>query len=225
MIKPEIILALDIENLSQVKFFLKRTHPFIKIFKVGIVLFTRYGPKVVKLIQDFGAEVFLDLKFFDIPNTVEKAVKSAVSLRPKMLTLHIQGGDKMLMRAKKISIEESQRLKINPPLLLGVTVLTSQYASPLRVLKLAKEAKNCHLDGVVCSVHELKLLKRNIKDKDFVYVTPGVRIENLKEDDQKRTATLREAKELGADYVVLGRPILEAEDIESVLEKIRSQLK
>lgn len=210
--KAEIIVALDVDSLQRAKYFVNKLYPKIKIFKVGSQMFTAYGPKVVEFIRNRGAEVFLDLKFLDIPNTVANAVRSAVRLKVKMMTLHISGGEETLTRAVQAARKESRKLKIKKPLLIGVTVLTSQKASPQQVLKLAKLGIDCGLDGVVCSVREAAHLRKYI-GKRFVIVTPGIRPKAaVGKDDQKRVATVDQAIKAGSDYLVVGRPILEAKD-------------
>ncbi len=217
--KAKIILALDVDSFSKAKYFVNKLYPKIKIFKVGIQLFTLCGPKIVEFIHKKGAGIFLDLKFFDIPNAVACAVRSAAHLRVKMLTLHISGGEKMLKAAVESVKKQAHRLKIKPPLLIGVTVLTSKETKEGEVLKLARLGINCGLDGVVCSVKEAVLLRRQIK-KGFFIVTPGIRLNKISQDDQKRTATPGEAIKAGADFIVIGRPILEAKDPLKVVKEL-----
>jgi orotidine-5'-phosphate decarboxylase len=209
--KPKIILALDVDNLKKAKYFVHKLYPKIKIFKVGVQLFTACGPKVVELINKKGAEVFLDLKFFDIPNTVANAVRQAVRLRVKMLTLHILGDEEMLRQAVAVAKAEARHLKIKRPLLIGVTVLTSKEAKSSDVLTLAKIGLESGLDGVVCSAREAAFLRKKINRK-FVIVTPGIRPGGASRDDQKRTATVAEAIRAGSDFLVIGRLILETKE-------------
>jgi len=210
-LKAKIILALDVDSFSKAKYFVEKLYPKVKIFKVGLQLFTACGPRIIEFIHKKGADVFLDLKFFDIPNTVAGAVRSAARLRVKMLSLHILGGHEMLKAAIDSAKKESRRLKIKPPLLIGVTVLTSKETKEDEILRLARLGINCSLDGVVCSVKEAALLRRQIKKKFFM-VTPGIRLNKISRDDQKRTATPDKAIKAGADFIVIGRPILEAKD-------------
>lgn len=221
--KAKIILALDVDTLDKAKYFVGKLYPQIKIFKVGSVLYTAAGPEVIKFIHQKGAEVFLDLKYFDIPNTVANAVQQAVRLGVKMLTLHISGGRAMLEAAMNSAKLESKRLKISRPLLLGVTVLTSQEVNPDEVLKLAKLGLECGLDGVVCAVKEAVLLRKEIKDNFFI-VTPGIRPDVEIKDDQKRTASVTQAANAGSDFLVIGRPILEALDPLKAAENILASL-
>jgi len=212
MIKSSgIILALDVDSFEKARHFVNKTSSRIKIFKVGSQLFTAAGPKVIDFIRKKKAEVFLDLKFFDIPNTVANAVRQAVRLKVKMLTLHICGGEEMLARAVEAAKDESRRLKIRRPFLIGVTVLTSQSADADKIFRLAKSGLDCGLDGIVCSPRETEYLRKRIK-RDFIIVTPGIRAENTPSDDQKRTSTAKEAIAAGSDFLVVGRPILTARE-------------
>ncbi len=207
----KLILALDVDGMKKAKYFVDKLCPKVKIYKVGLVLFASCGPKIIEYIQKKGASVFLDLKFFDIPNTVANAVRQAVRLKVKMLTLHISGGKDMLQAAVAAAKKEARKLKIKRPLLIGVTVLTSQKASFPQVLRLAKLGLSCGLDGVVCSVKEARRLRKAI-NKKFVIVTPGIRPKGMARDDQRRIATATDAIQSGSDFLVIGRPILEAKE-------------
>jgi len=220
---PEIILALDVDTLEEAESFVDKLYPKIKIFKVGSHLFTAYGPKIIDLLHKKGAEVFLDLKYFDIPNTVAQAVAAAVRLNVKMLTLHISGGQEMLKAAVTSAKEQAGALNNHPPLLIGVTVLTSQKTNPREVLKLAKQGIACGLDGVVCSAQEGAMLRRKIKN-NFLMVTPGIRPDASGEDDQKRVATISQAIKAGSDFLVIGRPILRAAEPLLQTEKMLGDL-
>ena len=213
----KIILALDVDTLKEAKYFVDKLYPKIKIFKVGSQLFTSFGPKIIELLHKKGAEVFLDLKYLDIPHTVSKAVEAAVRLKIKMLTLHISGGKEMLEAAVEAARRQAKALKRAKPLLIGVTVLTSQSARAGEVLALAQQGLDSGLDGVVCSVQEAAALKRKIKN-NFVMVTPGIRPDSSVQDDQVRTATVSQAVIAGSDFLVIGRPILKAADPLAALE-------
>lgn len=217
--KSQIILALDVDNFNQAKYFVDKLYPQIEIFKVGCQLFTACGPKIVEFIRKIGAEVFLDLKFFDISNTVANAVRQAVRLKVKMLTLHILGDEEMLKAAVKAAKDESRHLKLKPPLLIGVTILTSKETSCSDVLTLAKIGLQCGLDGIVCSAREAAVLRKEIK-KRFIIVTPGIRPSRLASDDQKRTATFSQAIKARSNFLVVGRPILDAGDPLKALKEL-----
>lgn len=208
---PEIILALDVDTLKEAKSFVDRLYPKIKTFKVGSHLFTAFGPQVIRLLHKKGAGIFLDLKYFDIPNTVAKAVAAAVALKVKMLTLHISGGKEMLEAAVASAKAQAKALNVPRPLLVGVTVLTSSKAKPKDILALAKQGIAAGLDGVVCSAQEAAFLRRRIKNK-FVIITPGIRANDACGDDQKRTATVAQAVKAGSNFLVIGRPVLLAAD-------------
>ncbi|MCM8819962.1 MAG: orotidine-5'-phosphate decarboxylase [Candidatus Omnitrophica bacterium] len=220
-----LIVALDVDDKKKIKNLVKELAPKGFKFKVGLISFTKFGPSLVKELVNQNIDVFLDLKLFDIPNTMCKTARIITKLGCWAFTVHIKAGRQSLEAVKKEVEEVAKNKKIRKPLILGVTELTSQNTSPFKVLNLAKIALECGLDGVICSANDLKLLKTKIKNKSFLFVSPAVRLEKIAGDDQKRIATVREAKALGADYMVIGRPILEAKDINLVLEKIRSELK
>ena len=234
-LKPadRLIAALDVETLDQATRLVKTLVPIgVTHFKVGLGLFTQAGPAAVEAVHRNGGKVFLDLKFHDIPNTVNKAIAAAVRLGVWMTNLHIQGGSAM-MRQAVISIrEEARRLHREPPLLIGVTILTSMAERDLadlgmrktlkdQVLYLAKLAKSAGLNGIVASANETAAVRWAFAD-DFLIVTPGIRMAStedpfsnpaaLQRDDQQRTATPAQALKAGADYLVVGRPLLEAAD-------------
>jgi len=217
-LKDKIIVALDVTSEEKAKKLINILCGH-KIFKVGSILFTQSGQSILRYIRKKNCGVFLDLKFFDISNTVANAVRQAVRLKVKMLTLHISGGEDMLEAAVKAAKDQSRSLGINKPLLIGVTVLTSQETSAQEVLRLAKIGLSCGLDGVVCSVREAAILRREIKKK-FIIVTPGIRQSKIAGDDQKRTATAKEALAAGSDFLVVGRPIVEATDPVKALKEI-----
>jgi len=219
----QIVLALDVDTIEEAKRLVDNLYPKIGIFKVGSHLFTAYGPKVIEMLHERGAQVFLDLKYFDIPNTVAKAVAAAVRLKVKMLTLHISGGKEMLEDAVASVKEQAKISKVSRPLLIGVTVLTSKSAKPGEVLALAKTGINCGLDGLVCSAHEAAILRNKIKN-NFIIVTPGIRANNSIKDDQKRVATVSQAVKAGSNFLVIGRPILKAASPQAAAEELLKDL-
>jgi orotidine-5'-phosphate decarboxylase len=210
----------------------KQLNPQHCRLKVGKELFTIAGPDLVRQLIDLGFEIFLDLKFHDIPNTVAKAVRAAAGLGVWMVNVHASGGEAM-MHAAKAALDDCESRK---PLLIGVTVLTSMNAQELKsvgcsaspaeqVLHLAQLAKHSGLDGVVCSAQEAKVLKGQC-GKDFCLVTPGIRPAGASADDQQRIMTPEMALKAGSDYLVIGRPITKADNpaaaCEKILEGIRS---
>jgi len=225
---PEIIVALDVDDFSKAKILVDKLYPEIRIFKIGLQAFINFGAKITEHINKKGAGVFLDLKFFDIPNTVANAVTASVGLRVKMLTLHISGGRAMIEAAVKARDMTSEKYTIEKPLLIGVTILTSQEVLAEKVLELASQGLSWGLDGIVCSVKEVKFLRESIAG-DFYIVTPGIRAQSDNRDDQKRTATIKEAVGARSDFLVIGRPIVEAQDpvfaAGKMLESLNSELK
>jgi len=202
--RTELIVALDVDSYKEAKQLVELLCPQVKFFKVGSQLFTACGPKVVDMLQKKGIRVFLDLKFHDIPNTVQRAIEAAVKLKVYMLTVHLSGGLDML----KAAVSVAKRPKI-----VGVTVLTSKKEKNIqkKVLNLAKLAKKAKLDGIVCSVKEVAKVRKTF-GKSFLIVTPGIRPKGSAVGDQKRVATTTDAVKSGVDFIVVGRPILEAKN-------------
>jgi orotidine-5'-phosphate decarboxylase len=205
---PQLIVALDVPNCEAAKPLLDKLAPIKGLwFKVGMQLFTAEGPSIVREVRSRGAKVFLDLKFHDIPNTVLGAAESAATLGVEMFNVHAAGGEEMMKKAAAGALACTPAGK-QPPLIIAVTILTSQAASEADVLKLARDAKAAGLDGVVCSAREAKMLKSEL-GAEFKLVCPGIRPAWSETGDQKRIVTPRMAMEAGADYIVVGRPILE----------------
>ncbi|HTY45241.1 MAG TPA: orotidine-5'-phosphate decarboxylase [Patescibacteria group bacterium] len=217
--KARFIVALDVDSLAEARYFVNTLYPRVGLFKVGMQLFTACGPGAVAMINKKGGQVFLDLKFHDIPNTVACAVRQAVRLGVRMLTVHISGGPHMLKAAVDAARQEAGLQKAKRPLVIGVTVLTSQATTPRQVLRLAKAGIDAGLDGVVCSAREARFLRRSIKN-DFIIITPGIRSKTAGADDQKRTATAEEAQRAGSDFLVVGRPVLKADDPLAALKEL-----
>jgi orotidine-5'-phosphate decarboxylase len=215
--KDPLILALDVDSLKEARRFVKLLKNEITFYKVGAVLFTAAGPSVVRMIHDEGGKVFLDLKYHDIPNTVAKACEAA-ELGIFMLDLHANGGKEMLKAASAV-IKKAEK----PPLLVGVTVLTSRSADrsvSREVVRLAALCQDSGLNGVVCSPQEIEMVRSRC-GKKFVIVTPGIRPAGSPyKDDQKRVATPSGALRSGADYIVVGRPILTASDPRKLAQAI-----
>lgn len=211
MDKEKIIIALDVNTIKDLGRLLDTLSPHVGIFKVGMELFYACGPKALDVIRKYDKEIFLDLKFHDIPNTVKNSAKAVTRLGVFMFNVHASGGGDMMKAALEGTREESEKMGIDRPRILGVTVLTSMEALQEQVLGLAKSAKEAGLDGVVASPREAALIRKEI-GKDFLIVTPGVRPEGSEKGDQKRIATPKEAFHAGADYIVIGRPVTKAKD-------------
>jgi len=225
-----IIAALDVPTAEQALKLAAEIAPVVGAFKIGSELFTVAGPDIVRRVRGTGASVFLDLKFHDIPNTVAKAVASAMQLDVQMFTVHTSGGFDMLRAAEKAAEENGWKAGRTPPLVLGVTVLTSMNAAALReigldgnvefqVRRLAAVAIKAGLRGLVCSPQEVAQLKK-VVPPNMQLVTPGIRTGAEKPDDQARTMTPKEAIAAGASWLVIGRPIYAAENPRAAAEKI-----
>ena len=232
--KP-IIAVLDYPSASEALAFCDRLDPTLCRVKVGKELFTAAGPAVVEGLVKRGFDVFLDLKFHDIPNTVAGACKAATSLGVWMINVHASGGRAMMEAAKNAVERASLGMSATPkPLLIGVTVLTSLADNDLadvglvpdcnaQVMRLAALTAACGLDGVVCSAMEAAWL-RAAHGADFKLVTPGIRLAGDAKGDQQRVVTPLEAMRLGADYLVIGRSITAASDPVAVLKNIQAEL-
>jgi orotidine-5'-phosphate decarboxylase len=230
-----IIAALDVPTVEQALKLAQQIAPAVGAFKIGKELFTSAGPDIVRRVRDTGASVFLDLKFHDIPNTVAKAVAAAVRLDVQMLTIHASGGSEMMRAAEQAAQQTATQLGRTAPLVLGVTVLTSQDSKTLaelggetdvakQVERLALLAAKSGLRGLVCSPLEIVALRR-ILPSEMQLVTPGIRTGAEKADDQKRTLTPREAIQAGASWLVIGRPITAAANPRAAAENILNSLR
>jgi orotidine-5'-phosphate decarboxylase len=224
----KLVVALDYSSAEDARSIINRLHGVPDMYKVGLQLFTVAGPDFVRELTEI-APVFLDLKFHDIPNTVAKAVGSAASLGASMLTVHCSGGPKMLRAAA-----DAARSAANPPVIMGVTVLTSLDASDLsatgvsstaeeQVLRLAGVARDSGIDGIVCSAHEIKPVRGKVSG-DLKLLVPGIRPAGAAQDDQRRVATPAEAASWGADYIVIGRPITAATDPLAAARNLKEEI-
>lgn len=225
----KIIIALDYDNAADALAFVAKVSPARCRLKVGKELFTTEGPEFVKQLVGQGFDVFLDLKFHDIPNTVAKAVTAAAKLGVWMVNVHASGGKRMMLAAREAIDKQTHK-----PLLTAVTVLTSMEAEDLKdigidvspeqhVSRLAKLAHGCALDGVVCSAQEAAMLRKLLGD-DFALVTPGIRPSFAQQGDQKRVMTPAQAIAAGVSYLVIGRPITQSPDPMAALALIEAEL-
>jgi len=202
MFEDKLIVALDISDKRKLKSLVNSLYPVVKKFKVGLIAYTAFGPEIIDWLVRKGVDVFLDLKFFDIPNTVAEASKIILKKNLWGFTLHLKMGKENILRFREILGEKIKRRKTK---IIGVTVLTSQETKKEEVVKLAEVAHQTGLDGVVCSVWETKKIKE--KFPSLITITPGIR-EKRTDDDQRRIATVEEAIKEGVDFFIIGRPII-----------------
>jgi orotidine-5'-phosphate decarboxylase len=223
----KIIIPLDLEYSAAINM-AKNFDANLCRLKIGSQLFTSSGPQIIEELNSLGFDIFLDLKFHDIPNTVYEAVKSAADLGIWMVNVHASGGRAMLEASKK-ALEGFDQ----PPLLIAVTVLTSLSEDSLsevgiknlseQVLRLAELTNECDLNGVVCASTDVQAIKNRF-GKDFITVTPGIRPNDSKVNDQNRISTPSEAVKNGSDYLVIGRPITGSENPTKALEEINKEI-
>ena len=228
--RARLIVALDVPCLAEAIDMVTRLGDTVSYYKIGSQLFTRTGAAGVEMLKRRGKDIFLDLKFHDIPNTVAAAAEAATELGVTMFNVHASGGLEMMQAAAKIAARAKPR-----PVVLGVTVLTSQTSASLRRIGISREvttqvkflallARQAGLDGVVASAQETAMIRR-VCGKDFVIVTPGVRPAGTEVGDQKRVMTPSEAVKAGANYLVVGRPILAAPDPAEAARRIANEMR
>jgi orotidine-5'-phosphate decarboxylase len=231
----KLVVALDVETAAQARELFARLRDHAGMFKVGSQLFTAAGPEIVREIVRAGGRVFLDLKFHDIPNTVAAAAREAVRLGVSIFNVHAFGGREMMRRAAEAAGETAEREGLMRPSVIAVTVLTSFDAVTLgdigipfmpeaQAALLARLAATCGLDGVVASAHEIKQVRSVVMREGFLVVTPGVRQRTISNDDQKRVMSPVEAVRAGADYVVMGRAIIDAPDPVAAAREVAEEI-
>lgn len=224
-----IILALDVPTPEEALQWVRQLHADVSIFKIGMQLFYRYGPEIVRRIQGEGGQVFLDLKLHDIPNTVAKACESLLPLEVALLTVHISGGPAMLEAAQRV-------VQGSPTRLLGITALTSLDESTMHAvfptmshtpsqwaLHLASVAQQVGLYGIVCSAQENRCIRTQL-GSGLCLVNPGIRPASADVQDQKRVCSPAEAMQAGSNYLVIGRPILQAADPKAMVRQILAEM-
>jgi len=242
----KIIVALDVETAEEAREAIGELRGEVGAFKIGLQLFTRAGASFVRETVERGVRIFLDLKFHDIPNTVAKASIEAARLGVWMFNVHALGGSEMLLKTSQSVREFCDKENLKQPKIIGVTILTSSNQETLseigietdideQTLNLARLTAKNNLDGVVASPHEVKAIRAAVDRKDFLIITPGIRSaktqdKNLERgtfDDQKRVMSAGEAVNAGANYLVIGRPILQADDkiaaVKEILREIESK--
>jgi len=242
--KDKLIVALDVDSAELALDLFTKLRDVVGMFKIGSQLFTAAGPDIVRKIVSLGGRVFLDLKFHDIPNTVAATGIEATRLGVSIFNVHASGGAEMMRRTLDAVKETAERETIPKPKIIAVTVLTSLDQAAVRqigfadepralVKRLALAAAECGLDGVVASPQEIQVVRNAIADTGFLIVTPGIRANDIASDDQRRTLNAAQAIKAGANYLVVGRPILKAarpadaaqrivEEIEGALVKLES---
>lgn len=212
-----LIVALDLEDKRKIREIVNSLSSRRVKFKVGSIAFTKFGPEFVKELIKKKIDIFLDLKLYDIPNTMKETAAVITQMGCWAFTVHIKAGEEALGQVKDEVKRVARKLKIRRPLILGVTELTSRITSPEKILKLAEVAARAGLDGVVASAREAYPIKKKYNLKVF---TPAIRLPEEKKTDQKRVATAKFAFAKGADYIVVGRPIIEKEDYLKAAEQI-----
>jgi len=226
---PKIFIAIDQNDIIKAKTIIERLPPKICGIKVGKELFTSCGPYIIDWIQSKGFKVFLDLKYHDIPNTVEKACFAASKMGVSILNIHALGGKQMMLAARE-GVDKAQ----NDSYLIAVTLLTSMDKKSLneigitvpineQILNLASIASEAKLDGIVCSAKDIEQIKESLP-KDFLYVTPGIRLKDDPTDDQKRIATPSDAMRMGSKILIIGRTITQSENPDIVIKQIFDQI-
>jgi orotidine-5'-phosphate decarboxylase len=233
--RDKLIVALDVDSVDRALGLFEALSETVGMFKIGSQLFTAIGPEIVRKIVARGGRVFLDLKFHDIPNTVAAAGIAATRLGVSIFNVHASGGAEMMKRAAEAVAETASREGLAKPRIIAVTLLTSLNQQSLdqigingqpnaAVTRLARAAADCGLDGVVASPQEIEIIRQTISNPNFLIVTPGIRSGSDSSDDQRRTLSAAEAIRAGADYLVVGRPILNAanpvEQVRKLVEEI-----
>lgn len=225
--QTKVILALDFDRLDETQRMVELTGEQVDMYKVGSILFTAFGSRVVEAVKESGREIFLDLKFHDIPNTVKGAVRAASSMGVGMLTVHASGGVAMMQAAMEGAEEGKAAHGGRRPWIIGVTMLTSMVAegdTTGRVLELAGKAADASIDGVVCSALEVGRVKQTYGER-LMTVVPGIRFSDQTADDQARVGTPGQAAGDGADFIVVGRSVSKAKDPAGILARIREEIR
>lgn len=238
-VKDRIILALDVDDLNEAEKLVNELKDYVGYFKVGLQLFTSYGFSAVKMIRDNGGKVYCDLKFHDIPNTVSHACSNLVKHNINFFNMHLQGGSKMISQSVKTAKDAAKSLNIEPPTILGVSLLSSFGQRTLTeelcvekniedyIMQLAKVAKDNGLNGIVAGASESKRIRQEFGD-DFIILCPATRPTWATVNDQVRVDTPTEAIEAGVDFLVIGRPITDAQDklaaVNLIIDEINSAL-
>jgi orotidine-5'-phosphate decarboxylase len=235
LLREQLCLALDVDNQFIAKELVQELSDYVGIFKIGFQLFVAEGPQIISTIRNSGSEIFLDLKFHDIPNTVAEVSKVVTGLGVSMFNIHAMGGIDMMTAAVKAASSEAKHIRVEKPKILAVTLLTSLDEYALKdqlkikdtvqdyVAHLALLAKKSGIDGVIASPQEIGLI-RSTCGPNFIIGTPGIRMPDSPPDDQKRTLTPKQAIDAGATFIIVGRPIRNAKDPVMAAKEILSEL-
>ena len=233
--KDKLIVALDVDTSDRALALVQELKDSVGMFKVGMQLFTAAGPDIVRRIVSEGSRVFLDLKYHDIPNTVAMAAIEATRLGVSLFNIHTAGGNEMMKRAADAVAETAARENLKAPKILGVTLLTSVDHETLQQIgiqgrpstvvgRLAKLAQESGLDGVVASAQEIEVIREAVPRNNFLILTPGIRSATDQVQDQRRTMNAAEAIRAGADYLVVGRPIIAAANVAAAAERFVAEI-
>jgi orotidine-5'-phosphate decarboxylase len=217
-----IYVAIDKMDVFQARELVDELHGLIGGVKIGLTFYLRYGDTAVRYVVG-SHDLFLDLKFHDIPDQIDGAIRAAVALNPRFISLHEAGGTEMMQAAVNAARAEADTLKVRRPNILAVTTLTSLPSTPALILRQAYRAQSCGCDGVIHSVAEAALLRSEL-NSDLILMTPGIRLEGSAVDDHKRYATPRQAVDAGVNYFVIGRPVTSASDPQQVVKGILASL-
>jgi orotidine-5'-phosphate decarboxylase len=234
-IKDKIIVALDVDSAEKAREIIMELHRDVGAFKIGLQLFTSAGASFVREVVEDGIKIFLDVKFHDIPNTVSSAAIEVSRLGVWMFNIHASGGSEMMRKTIESVREVCDKENLSQPKIIGVTVLTSSNQETLKeigieneinsqVLKLATLSAKCGLDGVVASPQEVEEIRVQIENQEFLIVTPGIRPDFATNNDQKRVMTPKQAVSAGSDYLVIGRPIVQAKNRQLAVQKILEEI-
>jgi orotidine-5'-phosphate decarboxylase len=224
--RTQVIIALDSDDLEQARRMVSVTRDQVGIYKIGSILFTRFGPQALEVAREAGRAIFLDLKFHDIPNTVKGAVKASCACGASMLTVHTTGGVDMMVAALEGAAEGARTHNVERPKIIGVTVLTSLEAGGSmleRVLGRADDAAKAGIDGVVCSAQEVGRVKQVHADR-LLAVVPGIRLKEQQANDQARVGSPGQAARDGADYIVVGRSVTASANPQAALAGILKEV-
>ena len=224
MRKPQLVVAIDTDDSDEIRYLLNNLTTKLSWIKLGYSAINTFGlSEIISKAKSLGYNVFADLKLYDIPSTVARDVKNLTRSGVSMLNVHTAGGINMMRAAKESSLETASKFNIVTPILLGVTILTSQLTTTDKVIRLAEKAKDAGLDGVVASPFEVQSIHKACGDS-FLVATPGIRPQGINSNDQQRYMTPKEAVQVGSNFIIIGRPIINAIDPIEATELILKEI-